>query len=86
MSSNDEANAAPRVRSNDEVIAAPRYPGLMVMLIGVVVAGGLAAFGIWSRSDTVAESEAGGGRWGDPPCPAGLAQARAAAPHADPAG
>ena len=59
MSSNNEAIAAPRVSSNDEVIAAPRYPGLMVLLIGVVVAAGLAAFGIWSRSDTVASSEAG---------------------------
>ena len=37
-----------------EAIGAPGHRSRMVALIGVVVAGGLAAFGIWSRSDTVA--------------------------------
>ena len=40
--------------NNNEAIAAHGHRGRMVALIGVVVAGGLAAFGIWSRSDTVA--------------------------------
>jgi membrane fusion protein (multidrug efflux system) len=40
--------------SNNEAIAAPGHRGGMLALIGVAVAGGLAAFGIWSRSDTVA--------------------------------
>lgn len=40
--------------NNHEAIAAPRHRGRMLALIGVLVAGGLAAFGIWSRSDTVA--------------------------------
>jgi membrane fusion protein, multidrug efflux system len=40
--------------NNNEAIAAPGHRGRIVALIGVVVAGGLAAFGIWSRSDTVA--------------------------------
>jgi membrane fusion protein (multidrug efflux system) len=40
--------------NNTEAIAAPGQRGRILALIGVVVAGGLAAFGIWSRSDTVA--------------------------------
>jgi membrane fusion protein (multidrug efflux system) len=40
--------------NNSDAIAAPGHRGRTVALIGVVVAGGLAAFGIWSRSDTVA--------------------------------
>jgi multidrug efflux system membrane fusion protein len=40
--------------NNSDAIAAPGHRGRMVALISVVVAGGLAAFGIWSRSDTVA--------------------------------
>jgi membrane fusion protein (multidrug efflux system) len=40
--------------NNSAAIAAPRHWGRMLALLGVVVAGGLAAFGIWSRSDTVA--------------------------------
>jgi len=40
--------------NSNEAIAAPGHRGRIVALIGVVVAGGLAAFGIWSRSDTVA--------------------------------
>lgn len=40
--------------NNDEAMAAPGHRGGMLALIGVVVAGALAAFGIWSRSDTVA--------------------------------
>jgi len=35
-------------------IAAPEHRGRISVLIGVLVAGGLAAFGIWSRIDTVA--------------------------------
>src|SRR5580698_4438089 len=37
-----------------EAIAGSGHRGGTLALIGVVVAGGLAAFGIWSRSDTVA--------------------------------
>ena len=40
--------------NKSEAIAAPRHRGLILGLIGVVVAGGLAAYGIWSRSETVA--------------------------------
>lgn len=40
--------------NNNEAIAAPGHRGRILALIGVVVAGGLAAYGIWSRSDTVA--------------------------------
>jgi len=39
---------------NNQAIAAAGHRGQMLALIGVVVAGGLAAFGIWARSDTVA--------------------------------
>ena len=38
---------------NNEAIRAPRHWSRVAALIGVVVAGGLAAFGIWSRSDMV---------------------------------
>jgi membrane fusion protein (multidrug efflux system) len=40
--------------NSNEAIAAPGHRGRIVAIIGVVVAGGLAGFGIWSRSDTVA--------------------------------
>ncbi len=40
--------------NNNAAMAAPGYRGRMVALVGVVVAAALAAFGIWSRSDTVA--------------------------------
>jgi membrane fusion protein (multidrug efflux system) len=40
--------------SKTEARAAPRHWGRLLALIGVLLAGGLAAFGIWSRSDTVA--------------------------------
>jgi membrane fusion protein, multidrug efflux system len=40
--------------SSSEAIAAPGRRRLFVVLIGIVLAAGLAAFGIWSRSDTVA--------------------------------
>ena len=40
--------------SKTEARAAPRRWGGLLALIGVLLAGGLAAFGIWSRSDTVA--------------------------------
>jgi membrane fusion protein (multidrug efflux system) len=40
--------------NNIEAIATPGRRGRMVALIGVALAGGLAAFGIWSRIDTVA--------------------------------
>jgi membrane fusion protein (multidrug efflux system) len=43
--------------NHDHAIAAPRrmraHRGGMLALIGVVVAGGLAAYGIWQRNDTV---------------------------------
>jgi membrane fusion protein (multidrug efflux system) len=38
----------------NKAIATPGHRGRILALIGVVVAGGLAAFGIWSRSDSVA--------------------------------
>ncbi|HUE68110.1 MAG TPA: hypothetical protein VMP38_08005, partial [Candidatus Acidoferrum sp.] len=45
MSNHDHAIAAPgRMRA---------HRGGMLALIGVVVAGGLAAYGIWQRNDTV---------------------------------
>ncbi|HYZ62260.1 MAG TPA: efflux RND transporter periplasmic adaptor subunit [Acetobacteraceae bacterium] len=40
--------------STNEALAAPGHRGRMAALIGLAVAGGLAAFGIWSRSDSVA--------------------------------
>ena len=64
----------------------PTSRGVSVALIGVVVAGGLAAYGIWSRSDTVAALKQDGGRCGAPPGPGGIAQTRSAAAHADLAG
>jgi membrane fusion protein, multidrug efflux system len=39
--------------NSDEAIAEPGHRGRILAFIGVVVAGGLAALGIWSRSDTV---------------------------------
>jgi membrane fusion protein, multidrug efflux system len=39
--------------TEDEALAALRHRGRMVALIGLAAAVGLAAFGIWSRSDTV---------------------------------
>jgi len=39
---------------NYHAIAAFAHRGRILALIGVAAAGGLAAFGIWSRSDTVA--------------------------------
>ena len=41
--------------NNNAAIAAPRHRGRILGLIGLLVAAGLAAFGIWSRSDTVAQ-------------------------------
>jgi membrane fusion protein (multidrug efflux system) len=41
------------MRSKIEAIAAPGHRGRNLALIGVVIAVGLAAFGIWSRSHTV---------------------------------
>jgi membrane fusion protein (multidrug efflux system) len=38
---------------NTEAKAAPRYRGGVLLLIGAIVAGGLAGYGIWSRSETV---------------------------------
>lgn len=40
--------------SNTDAIAAPAHRGRILVIIGVLVAAGLAAYGIWSRSDTVA--------------------------------
>jgi RND family efflux transporter MFP subunit len=40
--------------TNNKPKAAPRHRGGLLVLIGVLVAGGLAAYGIWSRDDTVA--------------------------------
>src|SRR5258708_26826864 len=42
------------MRTTYEAMAAPRHWGPIVAIIAVAIAGGLAAFGIWSRSDTVA--------------------------------
>jgi membrane fusion protein (multidrug efflux system) len=40
--------------TNNKPKAVPRHRGGLLVLIGVLVAGGLAAYGIWSRDDTVA--------------------------------